>query len=260
MRIGVYQFASGPDVDNNLATIEAGIKQASAEGVRLLVFHECALCGYPPLETRMDSIDRQAVHRGIGRTARLAEEFDMHIALGTVRFEAGQAYNSIVLINRTGHTAGHYDKQALWGWDTENFSRGSSLGVFDIEGITVGFRLCFDVRFPECFRQLYEQQASLCFVSFSDTCAAPNDSRYNIIKSHLITRAVENIMTVVSVNTISGCQTAPTAVFDYNGNTVKEAARNREQLLVYDYEAPEMTFGTRGRAVNNEFFLHQKQC
>ena len=258
MRIGVYQFASGQDVGKNLSAIETGIKKAAAVGVRLLAFHECALCGYPPLETRMDRIDRQEIQWAVERVAQLAKETDMYIALGTVRFEAEKTYNSLVLIDREGNITGHYDKQALWGWDTENFSQGKDPGVFDIEGISVGFRICFDVRFPECFRQLYERQVSLCFVSFSDTCERENDNRYQIIKAHLITRAVENIMTVVSVNTISGCQTAPTAVFDHNGTTVKEAARNQEELLIYDYEVPEMTFGTRGRAVNNEYFMHRK--
>ena len=41
MRIGLYQFA---------------VKGAAAQSVRLLVFHECALCGYPPLETAVDDI------------------------------------------------------------------------------------------------------------------------------------------------------------------------------------------------------------
>ena len=41
-----------------------------------------------------------------------------------------------------------------------------------------------------------------------------NIERYNLLKGHLQTRAVENVMTVIAVNSISQYQTAPTAFFD----------------------------------------------
>ena len=67
------------------------------------------------------------------------------------------------------------------------------------------------------------------------------------IKSHLLTRAVEKVMTVVSINSISDFQTAPTAVFDVNGHVIREAPRNKEHLLVYDYLRPDIGFGEKGR-------------
>lgn len=66
-------------------------------------------------------------------------------------------------------------------------------------------------------------------------------------------------MTVVSVNSISNCQTAPTAVFDQNGVVKCEAETDSEQLLVYDFEKPEITFGERGRLENNDYFLKMER-
>ena len=56
MRIGLYQFASSSRISDNMAHICRAVKGAAAQSVRLLVFHECALCGYPPLETAVDDI------------------------------------------------------------------------------------------------------------------------------------------------------------------------------------------------------------
>lgn len=81
-------------------------------------------------------------------------------------------------------------------------------------------------------------------------------ARYEIVKAHLITRAVENVMTIVSVNSITNFQTAPTAVFNCNGGVVKEAEVNVESLLIYDYTKPEISFGMQGRIVNSDSFLH----
>ena len=150
-----------------------------------------------------------------------------------------------------------YDKRTLWGWDTElsGFTRGNSDGIFTIDSIKIGFRICFEVRFPEYFRELYKSGAELCFVSFNDVSAAPNPERFALIRAHLQTRAVENIMMVISVNSTSKLQTAPTAIIDPNGKTLLEAPRDKAYLMVHDYTAPAPDFGTEGRRANNDILL-----
>ena len=259
LRVGVYPFASTDNIRHNLAKICGAIRQAGEEQVRLLVFHECALCGYPPIETRMERISPKETARALEQIASLAGECRLYAAVGAVRFEGDKRCNSVLLFDDSGRPAGCYDKRALWGWDSENFSRGSRPGLFTIDGFRVGFRICFDVRFPEPFRELYREGADLCAVCFSDTQKEPSPARYQTIKSHLVTRAMENIMSVVSVNSLSGFQTAPTAFFDWNGSVLLEAEPDSERLLLYDIEKPDITFGVKGRMVNNDFFMAQEK-
>ncbi|MCI9475953.1 carbon-nitrogen hydrolase family protein [Anaerovoracaceae bacterium 41-7] len=255
MKIGVYQFSSTNSIRNNLETIRNAICLAAEQGVRLIVFHECALCGYPPIEQNIDNIPKEEIDAALLHISELAKQYKIFVAVGTVRFDTEGRFNSIGLFADDGTLMGYYDKTALWGWDTDHFIRGTKPGIFEIDNIKVGFRICFDVRFPEPFRELYKENTDICFVSFSDTSETPLPDRYNIIKSHLITRAVENVMTIVSVNSISRFQTAPTAIFDYNGEIKKEAVLNSEGLLVYDFIKPETTFGMKGRLVNSDYFL-----
>lgn len=256
MRIGVYQFPGSGDIEKNAGAICRAIREASSRGVRLLVFQECALCGYPPVETvSVADIDFLRVQAYLEEIAAVVRSCGMYAAIGVVRREGDACFNALQLIGPSGETIGCYDKKALWGWDLDHFRRGSDAGVFEIDGIRVGFRICFDVRFPECFRELYLRRVSLCFVSFCDVSETERPERYEIIKAHLRTRAVENVMTVVSVNSISGYQTAPTAVFDQNGGLVLEAPGNVPHLLIYDYTVPETSFGMRGRIENSDYFL-----
>lgn len=51
MRVGVFQFSTSRDIYRNHRKIVEAIKNAGSKQVRLLVFHECAACGYPPIET-----------------------------------------------------------------------------------------------------------------------------------------------------------------------------------------------------------------
>ena len=48
MRIGAYQYSVTGDLAQNYASIKRGIEEAEKMGVRLLVFPECAVTGYPP--------------------------------------------------------------------------------------------------------------------------------------------------------------------------------------------------------------------
>ena len=61
-----------------------------------------------------------------------------------------------------------YDKRALWGWDRDNFTRGEKRGVVDYKGFCIGIRICFEIRFPEFFRELYKEKTDLDVVLFYD--------------------------------------------------------------------------------------------
>jgi len=189
----------------------------------------------------------------------LASKHNIYLAVGSITNRDGKYFNSLQVINPDGKLLGVYDKRALWGWDTEilsNFTRGTDKGIYLIDGIKVGFRICYEVRFPEYFRELYKEDVKLCIVSFCDVADEKIPGRYDLIKAHLQTRAVENIMTVVSVNSISNQQTAPTAVINPGGMVVLKAPQNRECLLTYDYTEPETTFGRKGIAFNNSLLMN----
>ena len=86
MKTAAFQFAGSGDIQANLAALERGIAQAAEANVRFLLTQECALTGYPPLETPSPAtIDRKALQAGISRIECLAREHDMYIALGTVQ-------------------------------------------------------------------------------------------------------------------------------------------------------------------------------
>lgn len=255
MRLAAYSFAAGPDMEQNLAAIRRGAQQASQAGARLLALPECALCGYPPVETPGSaSIRPEDLEKGFAALASLAREQALYLFAGSVRYSQGLRYNSTLLFGPDGSLLGAYDKRALWGWDLDNFARGEQPGVFDVDGLRIGTRICFELRFPECFRELYLAKAQLCIVHFCFVAPAPNPERLSLLEAHLRTRATENAMALLSVNGCSGYQTAPTAFFDANGRALARAPLHREGLLVQDFLPMEADFGLRGRMENSDRF------
>ena len=254
LKIGVFQFKATGNLQENHRKIVRAIQQAHKKKVRLLVFQECATCGYPPIErSDVESIDFAVLEEYLHQLKEWAVSCDIYIAVGTITKREEKYFNSLQVINPNGELLETYDKRALWGWDTgmlSNFSRGSSKGIYLIDGVKVGFRICFEIRFPEYFRELYQEDVKLCFVSFNDVAEQENIERYNLLKGHLQTRAVENVMTVIAVNSISKYQTAPTAVFSPSGDVICEATKNQEELLLYEYVEPAMTYGQKGLVDN----------
>ena len=89
-------------------------------------------------------------------------------------------------------------------------------------------RICFEVRYPEYFRELYRENTALNIILFYDVADSDDIERYELIKSHIRTRAVENVTYTMSVNSIRPYQTAPTGIFDKSGRTINELNGTRK--------------------------------
>jgi predicted amidohydrolase len=253
LTVGAFQFAATDNIEDNLKAIERGIRASADKKVRLLLTQECALCGYPPLEVpSTDAIDKSALKDAYERIRELACKYSMYIALGMITFEEGNTFNSVYLIDPEMGSIIPYHKRALWGWDSKNYSPGNnSDGIYIIDGIKVGTRICYEVRFPEYFRELFSKGVELALVSFADVGSTANN-KLNVIKSHLISRAAENAMYVLSANSTSQNQLAPTCLIDPDGKLLDSALLNEESLLSAEIEMTAPNFGREGRIVHSK--------
>ena len=255
MRIAAYQFAVSGNISENYKEIEKAIYFAKNEDVHLIIFPECSLTGYPPRNiTNSSCVDFNLVHIMCEKLQSIANENNISFIIGTI-FKEKEIYNRAMLFQPNSQIK-FYDKRALWGWDKDNFAKGSRDGIFEMEGIRFGIRICFEVRFPEFFRELYRRNTDIDLVLFHDVADIDDKERYDLIKGHLQTRAAENVTTAISVNAVSPFQTAPTMVVGKSGQRIKECVRNRPELLIYDFEKTENDLGEKGRAsISDELLL-----
>jgi len=248
MKVAAFQFKGSDNIEKNLLAIKRGIIKASEQNVRFMITQECALCGYPPIETEaVTKIDFHQVAEATEQISRLAVKHQMYIGLGTIVPGKNSYSNSIVLISPDREKHPSYHKRALWGWDRENFTQGHEKGIYTIDHVKLGLRICYEVRFPEYFRELFREKVEVACVSFCDVGNEPNPKRYELMKSHLVTRAVENAMYLISVNSIWGYQTAPTCLITPDGDVLESAPPNEEYLLTFSYDGLESNFGRDGR-------------
>lgn len=246
MRLAAYQFGVTGEVQHNMEFIGKAAELAAEQNAELVVFPECAISGYPPRNIdKAENADKVAIESALKEIQRLADRLGISIIVGTVFYDAQYYNRAYVFI--PGQSPFWYDKRALYGWDEENFVPGTEKGIFKISGYTVGVRICFEVRFPEYFRELYREHTDLDIVLFHDVADSDDIERYNLIRSHLLTRAVENVTPFLSVNATTPFQTAPTCFVNSSGKVLAELERNTEGLLLFDYEKEEPDFGEKGR-------------
>jgi len=251
LTVGAFQFEGSGDVARNLEALERGIVQAAERGVRLLATQECAVCGYPPVEVDSTKrIDRRAQAHAVERVAQLARECEMFIVLGMVTYGRAGVRNSVRVVSADGRLRKAYHKRALYGWDADNFTRGpTSAGVHLVDGVRVGLRICYEVRFPEYFRELFVRRVHLAVVSLADVESSA--AKYDVIRAHLVTRAAENGMYILSANSTSRSQTAPTCLIDPDGRVVCSAPRDQEALVSGVVTIGPPPFSRQGRIVHS---------
>ena len=247
MRLGAYQFPVNGSIQENLAKIRNAVYRSAESDVRLLAFPECALPGYPPRNIpSAETVDFALLEEAHRELQTLADRFGLHLIVGTMTKPDNRIFNT-ALCFCPGGQAVPYRKRALWGWDRDNFAPGNEPGILEIDGLKIGVRICFEVRFPEYFRELYRQKTDLNVVLFYDVSDRDDAARYDLIRGHIRTRAVENVCPILTADATHPFQTAPTMLTDASGTVLAEMERGREGLMVFDYEPAQPNFGERGR-------------
>ena len=254
MRLAAYQFDVTGDVKKNTEKIKNAVLKAVENKADFIAFPECAISGYPPtdLPTSKD-FDFEALPAVLKELQELSDAHKITILVGSIAFD--ETYVNRAFLIAPKRDIRHYDKRALYGYDSDNFARGNNDGIFEINGLKVGVRICFEARFPEYFRELYKAKTDLNVVIFYAVSDTDETDKYNVLRSHLISRAAENVTPVFAVDAITPFQSAPTCFINASGKVLNELDRNKEELLFYDFEKSELNFGEIGRKRESDHLL-----
>ena len=225
MRLAAYQFDVTGDVKKNTEKIKTAIEKAAAENADFIAFPECAISGYPPTNLASSKdFDLEALPAVLKELQELSDAHKITILVGSIAFD--ETYVNRAFLIAPKRDIKHYDKRALYGWDSENFARGNTDGIFEINGLKVGVRICFEARFPEYFRELYKAKTDLNVVIFYAVSDTDETDKYNVLRSHLISRAAENVTPIFAVDAITPFQSAPTCFINASGKVLAETERN----------------------------------
>lgn len=207
MKVAAIQMVSGASLQSNLDAARGLLAQAAQDGAELAVLPE-----YFCLMGHQDS-DKLAAREAFGSgqvqdwLARSARELGLWIVGGTLPLAAGDeahVRNTSLVFSPQGQCVARYDKIHLFKFDNgrERYDESRVIECGDAPQTfmlpardgrrwRVGLSVCYDLRFPELYRQLR-----------ADVLLVPSAFTFTTGRAHwellLRARAVENLAYVVA--------------------------------------------------------------
>lgn len=186
--------------DDNYRKVSEQLQQAVSGAVKpdVIILPEMWNTGYA-----LEQIEQLADQHG-ERTKKLISDFcrehNVYVIAGSVAdLVEGQVRNTTYVCDRTGAVVADYSKIHLFRLMNEekHLTAGDYIGQFDLEGISAGMMICYDIRFPELTRKLALGGAKVVFIS----AEWPNP-RLHHWRTLLMARAIENQMYIVACNRV----------------------------------------------------------
>ncbi|KAI0129605.1 carbon-nitrogen hydrolase [Xylariales sp. AK1849] len=198
----------------NFAKASAFIKDAASKGCHLAVLPEYHLTSWVAEDPSFkDSCLESATY--LARYQDLAKELNICIVPGTIVEQKADG-DSVSLLNVTyfisssGSISGRYQKKNLWHPERHHLvsSAHEPHEAFDTPLGRVGLLVCWDLAFPEAFRELISDGAKIIVVPSFWTMKDVTDEGYALnpdgeavfLNSTVVSRAYENTCAVVFVN------------------------------------------------------------
>lgn len=207
LRIGLGQLNTKDNINNSFKQIEQQTAECSSKGAQLIVFPELSTF----LSEKLTGTVAQALEGEIiTRFTELAVKHKIYIHNGSFIEKSeteGKSFNTSVLINPKGDIETVYRKIHLFdiGLDekltyreSDRYKRGSSIVNLSSDIGELGFSICYDLRFPELYRELAFRGAKLIFVPAAFTQFTGKDHWEALLR----TRAIENQVYIAAPNQI----------------------------------------------------------
>ncbi|HVO25121.1 MAG TPA: carbon-nitrogen hydrolase family protein [Candidatus Margulisiibacteriota bacterium] len=244
------QLCAGSDKTANLDKVEAFAAEAARYEARLLVLPEVFLWRGP----------RSDEHRAAepipgpssNRLGELARQLKLHLLAGSILEESGaeRVFNTSVLFDPRGQIVARYRKVHLFDVDIpehvtirESDTRvgGTAVATAPTELGIIGMTICYDLRFPELYRQLTLSGAEIITVPSAFTFPT-GAAHWEVL---LRARAIENQVYVIAPDQIGR---SPSGVLNFGHSMVVDPwgavtarAADREMVICTeidrDYQA-----------------------
>jgi predicted amidohydrolase len=195
-KAAVLQMTSAPEVQANLDTARRLLEEAREQGAVLAALPEnFAIMGRKEHE-------KLAVAESMGEgpiqdfLAQSARELGLWIVAGTIPIRSEQVPGKVaaaeLVFDAGGKVVGRYDKIHLF--DVDLPAAGERVVVVDTPIGRLGLSVCYDVRFPELYRNLLAHSAQVFCVPAAFT-APTGRAHWEML---LRARAVENLCYVLA--------------------------------------------------------------
>jgi nitrilase len=209
-RIAAIQMTSGPEVGPNLETAGKLIAEAAAQGAKLVALPE-----YFPFIGASDEA-RFAAREVLGCDvsngpiqhflSATAKKHGVWIVGGSLPLDCGdpaKLLNTCLVFDDEGRQIARYDKIHLFAFkkgaeeynEARTIQPGAGVVAFDSPFGRIGLGICYDLRFPELFRQAGVEKCIDLFILPAAFTETTGKAHWEVL---LRARAIENLCYVMA--------------------------------------------------------------
>jgi deaminated glutathione amidase len=198
IKVACVQMRSGADVATNITAATDLVREAAGQGAELIATPEMTTL----LDRKPGAVWEKSTTEdsdpGLKAFCALAAELKRTLLIGSIsiRVDAGKCANRSFLIGPDGAVLARYDKIHMFDVqlnagnvykESDSFAAGSQAVVASLPAGAVGMTVCYDVRFPDLYRQLAWNGAKIIAVPAAFT-RITGEAHWHIL---LRSRAIE---------------------------------------------------------------------
>ncbi len=247
MKVGLIQLNAGENKKRNIERACSLVETASSSGAKFVLLPEVFNYRGPLSGKKLyNEIAEDLPGFSINPLLEISRREKIYILAGSIyekSKEKNKVYNTSVVIDNFGRIIAKYRiinlfKATIDGSiidESITFKSGSEPILSKIDNFKIGLSICFDLRFPELYRQYYHQGVDIIAIPSSFT------SRTGVLhwEALLRARAIENFCYVLAPNQFgmdgNHVETyGHTMVIDPQGNVLGLLSKQKEGILTLD--------------------------
>jgi predicted amidohydrolase len=208
VRLTAIQLCSVPNVEENLVSIEAELARLSpvtSNDEHIVVLPECCLF-FGGKDAEQLAVSKRSLK---DKLATLAKKYQVLLVAGSIPLATSAKIedkftNSSCIFSPQGHELIQYDKIHLFDANVEDNEKsyresrytqaGDKICCWQAENVNIGLTICYDLRFPELYRQLRLLGADVITVPSAFTTVTGQAHWQTLLQA----RAIENQVYIVA--------------------------------------------------------------
>ncbi|MDB4584249.1 carbon-nitrogen hydrolase family protein [Draconibacterium sp.] len=247
--IAACQYPISSSISENYNWIKKQMIEAKLKGADIVHFAECALSGYPEVDLKtLDGFEWNMLYEKTDSVLSLAKQLKIWVILGSIHrlSEGVKPHNSLYVINSQGKIIDRYDKRFCTGGDLKHFSSGDHFVNFDLNGINCGLLICYDIRFPELYRDYCKLGTDLIFHSFYNARQKKGSIHPVIMPITSQARAATNYF-YISLTNSSATESWPCHFITPNGLIQNKLPKNEPGILISEVDLSKKYYDASGK-------------
>jgi predicted amidohydrolase len=240
LKIATCQFPVSESVEQNSKYIQKFLKKAKKLDAQIIHFSECALSGYAGQDFEsFEGYDWPLLTEETKKIMAIANQLQLWVVLGSSHrlTEPNKPHNCLYLINPQGQIEDRYDKRFCTERDLNYYTPGNRFVTFEINSVKCALLICFDLRFPELYRELKKLDVQCIFQSFYNARQREQSIHRHIIRQTMQSHAATNHFWVSLTNSSGNIAPYPSCFIQPDGEIIKQLKLNRPGIMVNTVDA-----------------------